>query len=90
MRRSQASRALIFSSRLPAWPASSVASTWIEEQVGAGLERAQRGVALALVVRVEPAGGAGDLDDVDVGEHAEATDQVDGGDEPGLAARSGR
>ena len=51
-----------------------------EEQVGAVGQRAQRGVALALVVGVVPAGGARDLDDVDAGEHAEPADEVDGGD----------
>src|SRR3546814_20733975 len=33
-----------------------------EEEVGAGFEGGERGVALALVVGVEPAGGAGELD----------------------------
>ncbi len=55
-----------------------------DEQVGAVRERAQGGVALPLVVGVVPPGGAGHLDDLDVGEHPEAPDEVDGGAEAGL------
>ena len=57
-----------------------------QEQVGSVGQRAQGGVALALVVGVEPPGGAGHLDALDVGEHAEAADEVDRRDEPRLAA----
>src|SRR3546814_6351597 len=57
-----------------------------EEQVGTGLEGGERGIALALVVGVEPASGAWDLDRLDPGEHAQPADQVDSGDQPGGAA----
>ena len=63
MRRSQFSRALIFSSTLPAWPASSVASTWMMNRSVPAASASQRGVALALVVGVVPAGGARHVDD---------------------------
>ena len=58
MRRSQFSSALTFSSTLPAWPASSVASTWMTNRSAPSASAREGGVALALVVGVVPAGGA--------------------------------
>ena len=90
MRASQFSSALTFSSRLPAWPASSVASTWTRNRSAPSAQRVQRGVALAFVVGVEPTGRALDLDDVHAGEHAEAAHEIDRRAQAGMRGRTRR
>ena len=52
-----------------------------QEEVAVG-ERRERGVALRGVVVVEARGRAGNVDDLDAGEHAEAAYEVDGRRQP--------